>query len=76
MTLTREDVLSVIGPADEILITEIIATQATREELAHAWAWLNNDEALINEGRSLPNGRTGDLIQLLSSLDEEEEQPR
>jgi hypothetical protein len=57
MALTRDDVLSVIGPADETLVTEIIATKATTEELTHAWAWANNDEALINEGRPLPSGR-------------------
>lgn len=37
MALTRDDVLSVIGPTDEILVTEIIATEATIEELAQAW---------------------------------------
>jgi hypothetical protein len=66
MALTRGDVLSVIGPADEILVAEIIATEATTEELAQAWAWVNNDEALINEGRPLPSGRTAELVELLA----------
>jgi hypothetical protein len=73
MALTRDDVLSVIGPADEILVTEIIATEATIEELAQAWAWVNNDEALINEGRPLPSGRTAELVELLAPQDDEEE---
>ena len=73
MGLTRDDVLSVIGPADEILVTEIIATEATTEELAQAWAWVNNDEALINEGRPLPSGRIAELVELLTPQDEEEE---
>jgi len=73
MALTRDEVLSVIGPADEVLITEIIATGATPEELSQAWAWVNNDEALINEGRPLPSGRTGDLVELLDAQDDEEE---
>jgi hypothetical protein len=72
MALTRDDVLSVIGPTDEILVTEIIATEATIEELAHAWAWLNNDEALINEGRALPSGRTAELVELLTPQNDEE----
>ncbi|MDR6306712.1 hypothetical protein GGQ85_004446 [Nitrobacter vulgaris] len=72
MALTRDDVLSVIGPADETLVTEIIATKATTEELTHAWAWANNDEALINEGRPLPSGRTAELVELLTQDDEEE----
>jgi hypothetical protein len=73
MALTRDDVLSVIGPADETLVTEIIATKATTEELTHAWAWANNDEALINEGRPLPSGRTAELVELLTPPDDEEE---
>ena len=72
MALTRDDILSVIGPADETLVTEIIATKATTEELTHAWAWANNDEALINEGRPLPSGRTAELVELLTQDDEEE----
>jgi hypothetical protein len=73
MALTRDDVRSVIGPADETLVTEIIATKATTEELTHAWAWANNDEALINEGRPLPSGRTAELVELLTPPDDEEE---
>ena len=73
MALTRDDVLSVIGPADEILVTAIIATEATIEELAQAWAWINNDEALINEGRPLPSGRIAELVELLTPPDDEEE---
>jgi len=73
-SLTREDVLSVVGPADEVLIADIIATRATLEELAQAWAWVNNDEALINEGRPLPSGRTAELVELLAPQDDEEAQ--
>lgn len=72
-SLTRDDVLSVIGPADDVLVTEIIATQATLEELTRAWAWVNNDEALINAGQPLPGGRTAELVELLTAEDEEEE---
>lgn len=62
-SLTREDVLSVIGPVDEVMIAEIVATQATLEELSRAWAWVNSDEALMNEGRPLPSGRTAELVE-------------
>jgi hypothetical protein len=72
-SLTRADVLSVVGPVDEVMITDIIATQATLEELSQAWAWVNNDEALINEGRPLPSGRTAVVVELLASQDEGEE---
>jgi hypothetical protein len=55
------------------LIAEIIATGATLGELSEAWAWVNNDEALINEGRPLPSGRTGELVELLGAQDDQEE---
>jgi hypothetical protein len=34
---------------------------------------VNNDEALINEGRPLPCGRTAELVELLTPQDDEEE---
>ena len=71
--LTREDVVSVGGPADEIMIADVIATQATLAELSQAWAWVNSDEALINQGRPPPSGRTAELVELLTSQDEGEE---
>ncbi|HEU4683941.1 MAG TPA: hypothetical protein VFS39_05520 [Nitrospira sp.] len=37
MALTRDDVLAIIAPADEMLVAEIIATEATMEELTQAW---------------------------------------
>jgi hypothetical protein len=71
--LTREDIQSVVGPADETMIADLIATQATLEELSQAWAWVNSDEALINAGRPLPSGRTAELVELLASQDDEDE---
>jgi len=71
--LTREDILSVVGPADEAMIADLIATRATLEELSQAWAWVNSDEALINAGRPLPSGRTAELVELLASQDDEDE---
>jgi hypothetical protein len=70
--LTRADVLSVVGPADEVMIADVIATQATFEELSEAWAWANSDEALINDGRPLPSGRTAQLVELFASQGDED----
>jgi hypothetical protein len=42
---------SVHGPVDEAMVAEIVATGAFAEELREAWAWLNEDEALIGQGR-------------------------
>ncbi|WP_043242436.1 hypothetical protein [Bosea sp. LC85] len=66
MTMTADDVTAILGPIDEVLMAEILSTDATRDELAQAWVWLQSDEALINEGRPLPSGRVAVLIDLLS----------
>jgi hypothetical protein len=71
--MTSDDVAAILGPVDETLVAEIIATGATQSELAEAFAWANNDEALIGEGRRLPSGRVATLIDLLVSDEEEPE---
>ena len=71
--LTRDDVIKAIGETDDVAIAEIIGTGATAEELAEAQAWLANDEALINAGRPLPSGRVGELVEILSELEQDEE---
>ena len=72
--LTQEAVRKVIGPVDESLVADLVATGATQEELAEAYAWSVSDEALLNEGRALPSGRVGQLVDLLTSADEDEPQ--
>lgn len=67
MTLTSHDVTAVLGPVDEALLAEIVATGATPTELSEAWAWVNSDEALIREGRHLPAGTVAALVDLLSA---------
>ena len=71
MTLTSKDVTAVLGPVDETLVIDVIATDATQTELAEAWAWVNNDEALIGEGLRLPTGRVAAVVDLLSSDEED-----
>lgn len=72
MSLTREDVTSVLGPVDDALAAELVATGASLAELQEAWAWLNADEAQINDYRPLPTGRVARLIDILSPPDEEQ----
>lgn len=73
MAITREDVGAILGPTDETLVNDLVLTGATAEELAEAWAWVNSDEALLNEGRPPPSGRVAQLVDLLAAGDEEEE---
>ena len=74
--LTRDDVTTAIGRADDVTIAEIIGTGATVDELAEAQAWIINDEPLMNEGRPLATGRVRELIDLLAELDSTEEDDR
>ena len=71
--VTRDDVVKAVGPVDDVTIAQIIGTGATVEELAEAQAWMANDEPLMNAGKPLPSGRVGELIEILSELEPEED---
>ncbi|MCQ1854353.1 hypothetical protein [Neorhizobium galegae] len=70
MDLSSENVIAVLGPVDETLVADILATGASVRDLAEAWAWVNADEALMNEGRKLPTGKVAELVDLLEIEDE------
>ena len=71
--LTRDDVVAVLGRIDDRAIAELIATGASRQELAEASAWLANDEPLLNAGRPLAGGRVGRLVEILATMQEDGE---
>lgn len=71
-SLTRKDVTAMLGPLDDVTVAKIIATGATAEELVQAHAWLTNDEALMNAGKPLPAGRAGQLVEIVSAIEDEE----
>ena len=73
MTITRDEIRRVLGPVDDTLAADIVNTGANEQELAEAWAWVNSDEALINDGRPLPGGRVAELVALLVTDEEEED---
>ncbi|MER8370104.1 MULTISPECIES: hypothetical protein [unclassified Mesorhizobium] len=70
--MTRDEIISVLGPVDDAVIADIAATDGTVQELREALAWIAADEALVNEGRPLPTARVAMLIELLQGPDEEE----
>ena len=72
MALTREEVASVLGPVDDTLAAELMATGASLTELEEAWAWLNADEAMVNEFQPMPSGVVGLLIEILSENEDEQ----
>jgi hypothetical protein len=71
--LTRNEVIDVLGPVDDDLLVEIVGTGATQAELEEAYTWLRSDEALVNEGRPLPSGRVGALVEIFEASEETEE---
>jgi hypothetical protein len=71
--ISRDDVTRAFGPVDEVTIAQIIGTGATAEELAEAKAWLSNDEPLMNAGKPLAKGRVGELIDILTDLEDNED---
>ncbi|WBV44886.1 hypothetical protein [Pseudoroseomonas cervicalis] len=73
MSLTSKDIAAILGPVDEALLAEILRSGASREELAEAWAWTQNDEALVNAGRPLPSGRVAQLMELIAPPPEEDD---
>jgi hypothetical protein len=73
-SLTRAQVIATLGPLDDVIVGEIIGMRPTLKELAEAKAWIENDEALINAGRHLAQGRVGRLVEILSSIEEEADQ--
>ncbi|AMA55692.1 hypothetical protein [Bradyrhizobium sp. CCGE-LA001] len=72
--LSRDDVVKSVDRADDVTIAQIIGTGATVEELAEAQAWLANDEPLINDLRPLAQGRVRELVDILSELEEDDEE--
>ncbi|CAN7340781.1 hypothetical protein [Aminobacter sp. LjRoot7] len=66
MTITRKDVVSVLGRVDDAMIAELILTEASLAELKEAWAWVFGDDALMGEGRPLPGSRVAALIDLIA----------
>ncbi|WP_170984333.1 hypothetical protein [Rhodoligotrophos defluvii] len=73
MTVTRQDITAVLGPVDDSFAAEIAAIDPSPGELAEAWAWVNSDEALVNDGRPLPSGKVAALVELLAAPEALEE---
>jgi hypothetical protein len=73
--VTRSDIVEMFGPLDDVVVTQIIELGTTAADLAEAKAWIANDEALMNSGRPLASGRVGQIVDLLATIKEEDEEP-
>ena len=72
--VTRDDVIKAFGAVDDVTVAQIIATDATVDELAEALAWLANDEPLLNSGRPLATGRVRELVDILAELEPDDDE--
>lgn len=70
MPMTANEIRSVLGPVDNALLAEVMATGASFEELREAFGWLNHDDALVGAGPP-PGSRVAELIELLEPDAEE-----
>jgi hypothetical protein len=70
--LTPGQARALARPLDDLTLAQVLATGATRAELAEALGWVDNDDAMLNEGRPIPTGRVAQLVELLKARDEEE----
>jgi hypothetical protein len=74
-SVTRAEAAAILGAADEQTLVDVIATGATKAEVAEAFAWVANDEAMLNEGRPMPSGRVLQILSILRSHEEEATEP-
>jgi hypothetical protein len=68
------EVFAVLGPVEDGVVAEVIATGATADDLLEARAWIANDEAFMNEGRQLAASRVGQLIDILMRLEQQDDE--
>lgn len=73
--LTREEIVAALGPVDDIVVSDILASGASAAEFAQARAWLINDEAQINAGDPLASGRTAQVMEILETLEPAADEP-
>lgn len=71
--LSREEARALTGPVDDATLAEIVKLGVTRAELVEAQAWIENDEAMLNDGRGIPAGRIARVVDILREKDEEDD---
>jgi hypothetical protein len=64
--------VAALGPVDELTVALDYRCGRAFEELAEASAWIANDEALMNLGRPLAQGRVSRLVEIMAALREAE----
>ena len=69
--LSRDDVISIVGPMSDIVVAEIIATGITDADLAAAHARVVRDQTQHHPGASLEPGPIAQVVGLLERIKSE-----
>jgi len=67
--LTSEAIRRIVGSVDEKTAADLLATEASEDELLEAVAWVDADDAMMDEGRPMPHGRVARLIEILQAME-------
>ena len=62
----------IVGDLDDAIISNILQTGATEDEVLEAFLWTTSDEELGNEVERLPHGTVGAVYEILQSEEPEE----
>ena len=73
---TARDIAEIIGPAEERLVLDILATRATVLEVSEAYHWVTADDHLGGDLGKAMTARVASVYELLKAdLDQPEEGP-
>jgi len=73
MSLSYEQLIKALRDTDQAALADILAMGVTPAELAKAQAWIPNDEALITSGKTLASGRLSRLVEILTSIEDDDD---
>jgi hypothetical protein len=73
MSLSYEQLIKALRDTDQAALADILAMGVIPEELAKAQAWITNDEALINSGKALASGRLSRLVEIFTSIEDDDD---
>lgn len=70
LDLSREDIVSALGPVGDVVVKEILATGITPVQLAEARVWVVMDRVLgeVGADRRHPVGEVGRAVAILEQL--------
>lgn len=75
-TLTRQEVVDIVGHISDVRIAEIIATGASAAQVAEAFAWLSEDEYLAGELEKQLSGVVERVYEILRADEPDWEEDR